>query len=320
MMKPAQPAGLVAPEPFQLLEINIISGQGLHPQTRPMSTYAVVWIRPDRKLCTRVDSDNHTSPQWNDKFIFRVDESFLRSETSAIMVEIYCIRWFRDTLIGTVRVLVENLLPRKGYGGSSMKFTALQVRRPSGRPQGILNLGSAVLDGSICSVPIYAKLAPAVDYRDLTGENFGLMRRTKSEFHLDEAANRNDSDSDEDDEPEPKFMGRSSSFGGTETVDESEVQFYPAEVGSSVEKWSVPSSGGKEELRQKLERWRAEFPSGHDFRRESLQELSACRTPVLEESSGGGRNGGEGGGPFSCFARGCECSISCGVKPGTRST
>lgn len=44
----------------------------------------------------------------------------------------------------------------------------MQVRRPSGRPQGILNIGVALLDGSIRSMPLYSNVSgSAVGYRDL---------------------------------------------------------------------------------------------------------------------------------------------------------
>ncbi|KAG2242435.1 hypothetical protein Bca52824_095718 [Brassica carinata] len=52
-----------------------------------------------------------------------------------------------------------------------MRFVALQVRRTSGRPQGILNIGVGVLDGSMRSMPLYTHMdSSAVGYRDLLGE------------------------------------------------------------------------------------------------------------------------------------------------------
>ncbi|KAL2454698.1 Calcium-dependent lipid-binding (CaLB domain) family protein [Abeliophyllum distichum] len=116
-------------KPFQLLEINIISAQDLEPVSKKMKTYAVAWVNRHRKLSSRVDSEGNTNPTWNDKFVFRVDEEFLRQDTSAVMIEIYAARWFRNTLVGTVRILVGNLIPppahphsrhRQRYGG--MRF------------------------------------------------------------------------------------------------------------------------------------------------------------------------------------------------------
>ncbi|XP_057734563.1 uncharacterized protein LOC130950009 [Arachis stenosperma] len=163
--------------PFQLLELNVISAQDLAPVTRNMRTYAVAWVHPDRKLSTRVDTQGHTNPTWNDKFVFRVDEEFLYADTSAIMIEIYALHWFKDVHVGTVRVLVGNLIPpppdrpyHNNRAPLGMRFVALQVRRASGRPQGILNIGVAVLDSSMRSMPLYTLNSSAVGYRHLMGE------------------------------------------------------------------------------------------------------------------------------------------------------
>ncbi|KAL0724018.1 hypothetical protein Bca4012_038617 [Brassica carinata] len=163
---------------FQLLELNIISAQDLAPVSRKTKTYAVAWVHPERKLTTRVDYNGGTNPTWNDKFVFRVDDEFLYADTSAVVIEIYALHWFRDVHVGTVRVLISNLIPpsrRPGYRTSTppqgMRFVALQVRRASGRPQGILNIGVGVLDGSMRSMPLYTHMdSSAVGYRDLLGE------------------------------------------------------------------------------------------------------------------------------------------------------
>ncbi|KAK6929705.1 C2 domain [Dillenia turbinata] len=160
--------------PFQLLEINVISAQDLAPVARNMRAYAVAWVHPDRKLLTRVDTYGHTNPTWNDKFVFRVGDEFLKADTSAVMIEIYALHWFRDIHVGTVRILVSNVIPPMdggSHGHPGMRFVALQVRRRSGRPQGILNIGVALLNSSIRSMPLYTNLSSsAVGYRDLMGE------------------------------------------------------------------------------------------------------------------------------------------------------
>ncbi|WZZ49634.1 hypothetical protein YC2023_049741 [Brassica napus] len=93
-----------------------------------------------RKLTTRVDYSGGANPTWNDKFVFRVSEDFLYADTSAVVVEIYTLHWFRDVHVGTIRVLISNLIPpnrRPGYRSNDeychtpplgMRFVALQVR------------------------------------------------------------------------------------------------------------------------------------------------------------------------------------------------
>ncbi|KAJ4821934.1 hypothetical protein Tsubulata_042930 [Turnera subulata] len=176
--------------PFQLLEINVISAQDLAPVSKSVKTYAVVWVHPERKLTTKVDQTGHTNPQWNEKFVFRVEDSFLESETSTIMIEIYAAAWLRDVQIGSVRVLMSNLFPSTS-NSSKMRFVALQVRRPSGRPQGILNLGVQLLNSAMRSMPLYTELsASGVGFNELIDaktnaknldEKMGLLRRTRSD-------------------------------------------------------------------------------------------------------------------------------------------
>ncbi|CAL5413648.1 unnamed protein product [Camellia sinensis] len=188
-------------KPFQLLEINVISAQDLHCVSKNMRTYATAWVHPKRRLSTSIDAHGHNNPTWNDKFVFRVDDEFLRLDTSAVVIEIYAPRWFCNTLVGTVRVLVGNVIPPPTrpnlhhHHHVGMRFTALQVRRPSGRPQGILNIGVTVLDSSMRSMPLYTQPASAVGYRNLMEEDHNdgnnnnsnapvlkpILRRSRSE-------------------------------------------------------------------------------------------------------------------------------------------
>ncbi|GFP87992.1 hypothetical protein PHJA_000942900 [Phtheirospermum japonicum] len=157
--------------PYQLLELNIISAQDLSPVSKNLRTYAVTWINPDRKLRTVIDQDGQTNPTWNDKFVFRVDNKLLDSETSSVMIEIYAQGWLRDAPVGSVSVLISNLIPPSvREERSSRRFVALQIRRPSGRPQGILNMGVSLLDNTMRSMPLFKELgaSAAVGFPGLT--------------------------------------------------------------------------------------------------------------------------------------------------------
>lgn len=153
----------------QILEIILISAQGLKSPSskmRRMQTYALVWIDSSTKLCTRVDRAGAESPIWNEKFLFKVTPEFLSSETSAISVEIYASGYLRDYLIGTVRFLVSNI--SLSVATKTPSFTAFQIRRPSGRFQGVLSIGSMLIDGS--DLPAFDEVS-AIEYRDLMGES-----------------------------------------------------------------------------------------------------------------------------------------------------
>lgn len=157
---------------YQLLELNVISAQDLASVGRSMRTYAVAWIDPDRKLSTRVDSEGHNNPTWNDKFVFRVDDDFFYDDMSVITIDIYALHWFKDIPVGTAEVLAADLFPppsrpfRNTYKTPSMRLMGLQVRRASGRPKGILNVGVAVLDSSMRSMPLYTHNTPAAGYHN----------------------------------------------------------------------------------------------------------------------------------------------------------
>ncbi|CAJ1968079.1 unnamed protein product [Sphenostylis stenocarpa] len=179
---------------YQLLELNVISAQDLAPAGRSMRTYAVAWIDPDRKLSTRVDSEGRTNPTWNDKFVFRIDQDFLYDQESVITIDIYALHWFRDIHVGTAYVLSSDLLPpssqpqppQNTYKPMGMRFMGLQVQRPSGRPKGILNVGAAIIDSSMRSMPLYTQKSPIVGYsRDdhdqPTHQPKPELRRTKSD-------------------------------------------------------------------------------------------------------------------------------------------
>ncbi|KAL6565325.1 hypothetical protein OROGR_002276 [Orobanche gracilis] len=145
--------------PYQLLELNIISAQDLAPVSKNLRAYAVAWINPGRKLRTGIDSQGQTNPTWNEKFVFRVNNRLLDSETSSVMIEIYAHGWLRDTPVGSVGVLIGNLIPPSvRQEKSSRRFVALQIRRPSGRPQGILNMGVSLLDNTMRSMPLCREL------------------------------------------------------------------------------------------------------------------------------------------------------------------
>lgn len=176
------PAKTTTP-PQQVLEINLISAQGLKPPASPrrrLQTYALTWIHSDTKLRTRVDKVGGENPTWNDKFLFRVTPEFLSSETSGVCVAIYAVGTFRDHLIGTVRFLVSNILSSSAASEPVTRttpcFSAVQIRRPSGRFHGVMNIGAMVIEGSEFPALARNKIS-AIGYRDLMGEKIQLNRR-----------------------------------------------------------------------------------------------------------------------------------------------
>ncbi|XVF57069.1 hypothetical protein PTKIN_Ptkin06aG0174000 [Pterospermum kingtungense] len=150
----------MAPPPThsRILEITLVSAEDLVPVSKNMKTYAVAWVQQDRKLATGVDQTGGTEPTWNDKFVFRVDDKFLNSENATIVVEIYAAAWVKDALIGYANVHIKDIFHLRSVGNAKINNSAartvtLQIRRPSGRPQGILNMEVALIDSTMRSLP-----------------------------------------------------------------------------------------------------------------------------------------------------------------------
>ncbi|KAG2328764.1 hypothetical protein Bca52824_011492 [Brassica carinata] len=163
-------------EPCQILEMNIISAQELAPVTRCMKTYAIAWIDPERKLTTRVDNTGGTSPTWNDKFVFRLDEEALYDGTSIVVIEIYALHWFKDIHVGTVQTLISDLV----NPSSGMRFVTLEVLRASGRPHGLLNIAVGLIDNSGQSMPLLFEEDLMFHKTNIPSKPVGL-RRSKSD-------------------------------------------------------------------------------------------------------------------------------------------
>ncbi|OIV98863.1 hypothetical protein TanjilG_21198 [Lupinus angustifolius] len=173
---------------YQLLELNVISAQDLALVSQSMRTYAVVWIDPNHKLSTRVDSDGHNNPTWNDKFVFQVDEDFFYDDTSLITIDIYALHWFKDIHVGTAEVLAGDLFPppsepfHNTYKLRSMQLMGLQVHRSSGSHKGFLNVGVAVLDSSTRSMPVYTHNTSTPKNHHVHNDHMIHEAHAKSEF------------------------------------------------------------------------------------------------------------------------------------------
>ncbi|EOA32964.1 hypothetical protein CARUB_v10016294mg [Capsella rubella] len=162
--------------PCQILELNIISAQELAPVARCMKTYAIAWIDPERKLMTRVDNTGGTTPTWNDKFVFRLDEETTYDDTTIVVIEIYALHWFKDIHVGTVQALISDLVSPS----SAMRFVTLEVLRASGRPHGLLNIAVGLIDNSGHSMPLLYEEDLLFHKKNISTKPVGL-RRSKSD-------------------------------------------------------------------------------------------------------------------------------------------
>ncbi|XP_008796382.1 uncharacterized protein LOC103711856 [Phoenix dactylifera] len=259
--------------PCHLLELTVISAQDLFPATaRSMRAYATAWVHPDRKLLTRTDRAGRTDPTWNDKLVFRVDAAFLLSVTSAVTVDIFAARRrlsprLRDPHLGTVRVLLSAFRPEPG----SRRFAALQVRRPNSlRPQGILNVGIALLDG-------LAYVDRMVPLHDDIGEPYAFAYKDLEALSMERRAGE---------ESSPRRSAASMFVGG------GGAEEWMVEKSGSVESWIGEKE--QEALESKLELWKSELsPDYYDIGDRSL----GGRRKRRRKGTGGFRS-------LSCFCGG----------------
>ncbi|GMG99878.1 hypothetical protein Nepgr_001718 [Nepenthes gracilis] len=338
---------------YKLLEINVISAQDLATIGRSMHTYVIAWINSARKLTTRTDPKGHNNPKWNDKFVFRVDDDFLNSETAAVMIEIYNQAWLRDVIVGSARVLVSSLIP---YQKSSTRFVALQIRRPSGRPQGILNVCVSVHDGTMKSMPLCSELSSSgLGYLDDRNRSHNT---NSSSVHTDSLTNNNKIDQlrrtkserswsvMDDQKPKPPGSTCNGSMVGTEVSAAapangktgkkaangsdlySDVGPSPSVVAAAVAKglYPIKAATPKDDAASSILQWSDDQSEEglrsklERWRMEFHPSNGRIRSKAHSTKRKHASRRSKGKGAYTCFGKafGCEFTIVCGAGNGSR--
>ncbi|KAM7526681.1 hypothetical protein LguiA_016583 [Lonicera macranthoides] len=321
--------------PFKLLEINVISAQDLAPVSKQLRTYVVAWIHPEDKLTTRTDHHGHTNPTWNYKLLFRVDDNQLYSDTSSITIEIYNMAWLRDTPVGTTNVLIKHLIPSSSTRSSRKDppvphLFALQISRPSGQVQGILNLAVKLVDTTTLSMPLSSELSVStVRYRDqissIGNDNY-MQENANSEvmvpvLHRSQSARTTQSSvhgGSISNSIRPKDLAKSGSLC-------SYMHPIPSEVAAALKEEGLYSIAGDDFGSSIFENWTEggdliRSPHSEGMKSKSLTWKSddplITRKKEDEKRRIHRRSYSEGAGLFSCFgnAYGFEFTFSCGSK------
>ncbi|XP_057489687.1 uncharacterized protein LOC130775585 [Actinidia eriantha] len=118
------------------VEVNITSAKDLknvnwrYGRIKP---YAVVWVDPKSKCSTRVDEEGDTCPFWDQTLVIPLNGPI---EDSALYIDIVHVDAAEDTkpLIGSARLRLNDVVDEIGLGESVVR--KLELKRPSGRPQG----------------------------------------------------------------------------------------------------------------------------------------------------------------------------------------
>lgn len=98
-----------------------------------LQPYAVVWVDPKDKSSTKLDKDGDTSPKWNEKLVISLPDPI---DESILFIDIVHFGPSDDTkpLIGSTRLQLRDVVDDVGLGERARR--TLQLKRPSGRPQG----------------------------------------------------------------------------------------------------------------------------------------------------------------------------------------
>lgn len=102
-----------------------------HGPNRP---YAVVWVDPKNKCSTKVDEGGDTCPNWDETLVLPIPGQI--DDYSTLYIDIVHAGSEDGTkpLIGSARLKLTEVLDDVGFNGRFQR--SLQVKRPSGRPHG----------------------------------------------------------------------------------------------------------------------------------------------------------------------------------------
>ncbi|KAA8534106.1 hypothetical protein F0562_031701 [Nyssa sinensis] len=135
------------------LDITIVSAKHIknvnwrHGDLKP---YAIFWVDSDRRLATKSDDSGSTRPVWNERFVVPLT---LPLQDSHLTLEIFHSKPSETPkpLVGTLRFPLKDLVDSE----DSTRLRSFEIRRPSGRPQGKINIKLSVRERLAPPLPDY---------------------------------------------------------------------------------------------------------------------------------------------------------------------
>ncbi|XP_076897067.1 uncharacterized protein LOC143550274 [Bidens hawaiensis] len=126
------------------LDITIASAKNLKNinwRHGPLKPYAVVWVDPKNKRSTHVDEVSDECPVWDEKLTIPLANPI---EDSVLHIDIVHANAAEDTkpLIGSAKLKLKDVVDKVGIG--QMHAQSLELKRPSGRPHGKLEVEVSV--------------------------------------------------------------------------------------------------------------------------------------------------------------------------------
>ncbi|XP_078435718.1 uncharacterized protein LOC144706595 [Wolffia australiana] len=148
---PSSPSAAPKPLPLEA-EITVVSAKHLKNvnwRRGELKPCAVLYIDPENRVTTKADDAGSTRPVWNERFVLPVPQS----GDVVLTLEILHAKPSETSkpLVGTARASLWDLVERfpDGGGSSSVPIRSLELRRPSGRPQGKVRIKVNVREVSL---------------------------------------------------------------------------------------------------------------------------------------------------------------------------
>jgi hypothetical protein len=112
-----------------------------------LQPYAVLWVDSGARVSTRVDLNNGDSPAWDEKVLVPLPPSS-RLQDAVLYLDVVHANAAEGVkpLVGSARLPLRDVFDDAGVGGKAS--TNLRLKRPSGRPQGRLDVRVAVKEPS----------------------------------------------------------------------------------------------------------------------------------------------------------------------------
>ncbi|XVF24280.1 hypothetical protein REPUB_Repub13aG0114000 [Reevesia pubescens] len=130
------------------VEVCLISARGLRRSSSfwKLQWFAVGWIDPNNKYCTKIDASGNSNPVWKTKFAALVDDS--NFQDMMLHVEVYSREpiFLREKLQGTATVALKEFLAKYSNSSASSRVGAEEVgsyqlrRRNSNKPEGFVDI------------------------------------------------------------------------------------------------------------------------------------------------------------------------------------
>ncbi|KAI5670343.1 hypothetical protein M9H77_10707 [Catharanthus roseus] len=131
------------------VEVCLISARGLPRSSSlwKLQWYAVGWVDPNNKYCTKIDASGNGNPVWKTKFSILVDSSETVFKEKALHVEVYSREpiFLRERLLGTATIVLKEFLEKYLKNSEVPKpveeVGSFQLRKKnSNKPQGFVDL------------------------------------------------------------------------------------------------------------------------------------------------------------------------------------